>query len=1074
MRRVCTLILMIALLWSNAFAQNRVITGIVSDDKGNPLENASVVPKGRPSGSNTDQQGKFSLAIPGTVKTLVITSVGFTMQEVSVTAENNYTVVLRSSTQSLDEVVVVAYGTARKGAVTGSIAQLSAKDLEQRPLTNVVNALAGAAPGIQLTSGSGQPGEAATVRIRGFGSVNASNNPLYVVDGVPYDYNIGNLNSDDIETISVLKDASASSLYGARAANGVIQITTKKGKKDRTRLQVSIAQGSVMRGIEEYDRVNAFQYYPLMWEGYRNSLVYPATGALPIDSAAKIASGLYPRFTTGANAGLQNYQGRAYSDISQLLGYNPFNVPRTEIVRPDGSLNSAAQLLYPDDLDWFKDIERSGSRGDYSVAVSGGTPKSDYYVSLGYTKEKGYVLNSDFERYTSRINLNTQPLNWFKTGLNLAGIVTKSNQGASDASSTGLVNPFYSSRIMGPIYPVFAHNQTTGEYLLDAKGERIYDLGSLATLGLPNRPIAGGRHALAETRWNQNTLRRNVLSARTYGEVSFLNGFNFRTNVAADFSNSARVRFENKIVGDGAPSGRGTRTNTNNVTMTINQLLTYNKLINKHSVDVLVGHENYDATYNNLSGQRTGQILDGNNELINFTTTSSLSSYQERYKIESYLSRLNYSFDNKYIFSASYRRDGTSRFSPESRWGDFWSVGASWRLSQEDFIKRAGWINELKLRASYGVVGNDDILDADGFSIYYAYQAFYELGRNNGAEPGFLQQSLTNPDLKWETNKTLDVAVDFAFFKNRLRGTLEYFDRRSDDLLFRVPLPVSSGIVDINRNVGAMFNKGIEVQLGGDVVRTKDFNWSLDLNWTTFTNQLTRLPQADIISGTKKLNVGRSLYDYWLRDWYGVDPNDGAGLYRSASFVAATSRISAKGDSVTTNQNNAQYHYAGSAIPDFYGSINSSLTYKNYGLSFLLNYQVGGLVYDGTYAQLMHSGSYGTALHTDILKRWQKPSDITDVPRMDNANTAQFGATSDRFLVDASYLSIRSLSLFFNLPAAVTSKAGISNARFYVSGENLYLFTKRKGLNATQSFTGVTSNVYTPSRIITAGINLSL
>ncbi|MBA4141265.1 MAG: SusC/RagA family TonB-linked outer membrane protein, partial [Segetibacter sp.] len=783
MRKILLILMGMVLLICQSYAQSRTITGSVTDEKGTPLNGVSVVVKGANTGVNTDQNGQFTIPVTSSAQTLVISYIGFTTHELSLTSKTSYAVSLQSSSQSLDEVVVVAYGTAKKGSITGSVAQIGAKDLEQRPLTNVVSALAGAAPGIQLSAGSGQPGEPPAVRIRGFGSINASNSPLYVVDGVPYDYAISNLNADDIESISVLKDASASSLYGARAANGVIQITTKKGKKDRTQLQISVAQGAVSRGIPEYDRVNAFQYYPLMWEAYRNSLVYPSAGTgLDRDTANKIASGLYPRFTTGTSTGLQNFGGRAYSDISQLLAYNPFNVARTDIVRTDGTINPTAQLLYGDDLDWFKDIERNGSRGDYSLAVSGGAAKSDYYLSLGYTKEKGYVLNSDFERFTSRINLNTQPLSWFRTGLNLSGIITKSKQGASESSSTGLVNPFYASRIIGPIYPVYAHSQTTGEYLLDEKGNRIYDLGSLASLGLPNRPIAGGRHAIAETRWNENTLRRNVLSGRVFGEIAFLKDFKFTTNVAADFSNSLRVRYENRTVGDGAPSGRGTRTSGNNVTFTINELLNYSRSFGNHTIEALAGHENYDATYNTLQGQRTGQIVDGVIELINFTTTSSLTSTQDNYNIESYLSRLNYSYANKYFASASFRRDGTSRFAPESRWGNFWSVGAGWRLDKENFLQNAKWISALKLRASYGLVGNDNILDADGNSIYFAYQSLYELGRSNGTLGGVAQESLENRELQWETNKTFDIGVDFGFFKNRLRGTAEFFDRRSDNL----------------------------------------------------------------------------------------------------------------------------------------------------------------------------------------------------------------------------------------------------------------------------------------------------
>ena len=1066
------------LLLGTAWAQ-RQITGKVSDDKGNPVSNVSVQVKGSNAGTTTKEDGSFTLTIPTDGKTLILSSVGYATQEIAVSNQSSFNLILKNAEQSMDEVVVVAYGTARKGAVTNSVAQMSAKELENRPVTNVISALSGVAPGVTTNSSNGQPGSSPAVRIRGFGSLNASSSPLYVVDGVPYDYDISNINVDDIENVSVLKDAAASALYGARAANGVIQITTKKGKKDRTQISANITQGFVSRAINEYERVGAMEYYPLMWEAYRNSLHYPASGAaIPLDDANRIASGLMPRFTTGSNAGRQNYNGRAYSDISQLLAYNPFNVPRTEIVRPDGTLNPSARLLYADDLDWLKDIERTGSRGDYTVSISGGANKSDYYLSMGYTNEKGYVQNSDYKRYSSRLNLNTQPLGWLKTGISLAGIVTKANQGASDESSTGLVNPFYTNRVIGPIYPVYAHDQTTGAYILDQYGKRIYDIGSMANLGLPNRPTISGRHAIYETLLNENILQRNILNSRIYAEVNFLRNFKLTTNVSADISNSLRSRFENRIVGDGAPSGRARRNTNDNLTMTINQLLNYNKTFGRHSIEALVGHETYDATYKSVTNLRSGQIVDGITELSNFTTTVSLTSNKDRYKIESYLSRANYSLDNKYFLSASFRRDGSSRFHPDNRWGNFWSVSGAWRIDQESFMSNYSWLSALKLRASYGQVGNDDILDTDGNSIYFVYQALYNLGQNNNAEPGAAQSTTAgNPALQWEKNNSFDVALDFGLLKNRINGSVEYFDRRSSNLLFRVPPPVSSGLLSDPQNAGSMYNKGFEVSLNGDVLRKRDFTWNLGVNWTTFENKITKMPQKEIITGTQKWAVGQSRYDFWLRDYYGVNPANGAALFIANTNNPANSFIIKDGDKdvlVTTDHNNAAFHYAGSAIPDFYGSIINALNYKGFGLSFQLNYQVGGKVYDATYAQLMHSGSYGVAMHKDIEKRWQKPGDVTNVPRLDAGRNSTFGVASDRWLVDASHLNIQNVTLHYTLPKSLISKARMQNTRVYLSGENLYMFTKRQGLNPTQNFTGQTSNVYMPSRVVTAGINLAL
>lgn len=1064
------------LAFTCTFAQ-KVISGRVTDENGNGIPNASVTIKETGTGVSTNANGNFSITVDSKAKTLVFSYVGKASEEIAIGEGSTINASLKQGTRSLDEVVIVAYGTAKKGAITNSVSQIGSKELENRPVTNVLSALAGVAPGITTNSTNGQPGSSPAVRIRGFGSVNGSNAPLYVVDGVPYDYDISNINVDDIENLSVLKDAAASSLYGARAANGVIQITTKKGRKDRPQIQASIAQGFVSRALPNYETVDAYKYYPLMWEAYRNSLVYSVSPTLALDSANKIASGLMPR----NSAGLQVYNGRTYSDIRQLLGYNPFNVGNTDIVRTDGTLNPSAKLLYSDDLDWLDEIQRNGRRGDYTVSISGGAGKTDYYFSLGYVDEKAFVLNADYKRYSGRLNLNTQALNWLKTGINLAGIVTNSRQGADDnggLGGTGLVNPFYTSQQMGPIYPVYAHNPTTGEYLLDANGNKIYDLGSLASLGLPNRPQFTGRHAIYETILNENELKRNVLSGRVYAEASFLKNFKITMNVSADLSNSLRSQFENKIVGDGAPTGRARRNTTDNVTITFNQLLNYNKTFGRHAIEVLAGHENYDATYRAITNLRTGQVVEGITELSNFTTTVSLTSAKDLYRIQSYLSRINYSYYNRYFLSASLRRDGSSRFSPDNRWGNFWSVGAGWRLDQETFIKDFKWLSALKLRTSYGLVGNDDLLDANNLSIYYAYQSFYNLGNNNNSEPG-AAQSLTagNPDLGWEVNKQFDVALEFGLFKNRVSGTLEYFDRRSSNLLFRVPPPVSTGTQNIPQNIGTMYNKGFEVSLSADLIKTKDFTWTIGTNWTTFNNKITKLPAKEIpssASATQKWEVGKSRYDFWLRDWYGVDPTDGAGLFVANTWNPATCRIIGKDDTVTTDQNNARLHYAGSAIPDYYGSVMSSINYKGFGFSFQLNYQVGGKVYDNNYAQLMHAGTYGLAMHRDILNRWQRPGDITDVPRLDAGKVTTYGALSDRFLVDASHLNIQNVTVSYMVPATLLRSLRIQAFRFYVSGENLYMFSKRKGLNPVQNFTGVTSNVFIPSRVITAGINLTL
>ncbi|MBC7829872.1 MAG: SusC/RagA family TonB-linked outer membrane protein [Chitinophagaceae bacterium] len=1065
MRKLLFIVMAVLLCTTQMLAQNRTITGKVTGDDGSPIPNASVLVKGSSTGTTTQSDGSFSLSVPSSAKALIISAIGLSTEELAINSiTTTISVSLKNANKSLEEVVVIAYGTIKKEALTGSVGQIKAEQLNKRPLNNVTTAIEGLIPGVITTSANGQPGSGLAIRVRGFGSINATSEPLLVVDGIPYVGGTSNINPDDVESITVLKDAASSALYGSRAANGVVIITTKKGRKGSNGISVRVMQGFATRGLPEYERLDAFQYYPVMWEAYRNSLVYPATGTgISLDSANRVASGLTTR-----------------TNIQGLLSYNPFNVANNAIVGTNGQLNPSAQLLYADDLDWNRELLRRGPRNDYSVNFNGGSEKSDYFLSMGYVRESGYTLKSDFKRYSARLNVNVQPKTWLKTGLNISGNYSLSNT-AQDGGSTNFVNPFFFSRNVGPIYPVYAHNMTTGQYLIDpATGKQFWDLGNMGgASGVPNRTSGGfaGRHALAETLLDEELFRRTSVSARNYQEITFLKNFKFTNNLSVDYQIQNNNSYDNNVVGDGAPAGRSQKTSVSNLGFVASQLLNYGKTLGVHRVDALFGHESFNQMNTNVNGFKQGQTVSGNVELGNFTTINSTGSFVDRYKIESYFSRLNYDYEGKYLVSGSIRRDGNSRFSSDSRWGTFWSVGAGWNLSKENFMNSVNWVNLLKLRSSYGVVG---VADDIGF---YAYQGLYTFA-NNANEPGIVQsqtQTLTNTELTWEINKQFDIGLDFSLFKSRLSGSIEYFQRVSADLLFDVPQPLSSGVLTITQNTATMRNKGVELQLSGDIVRSKSFLWNTTVNLSTLTNKITKMP-ADVpefITGTKKYSEGQSVFEYWLRSYYGVDPADGAALYLAANTASSASRriVSNKSggsDTLTILASNGKFEYQGTAIPDLYGSFSQSFTYKDFTLSALFTFQLGGKTFDANYQGLMSSGSYGGALSTDILKRWQKPGDITDVPRMDAGRTTDFNATSSRWLVDASFLNIRTISLAYGLPKSLLSRLNISTAQFFVSAENVAFFSKRTGLNNQQAFSGVTSNAYPPARVISAGLTLNL
>lgn len=1030
-----------------AVAQDRSVTGKVTDENGSPLPGVSIMVKGTAKGANSDADGNYRISIPANAR-LLFSFVGFVTQDLAVGTQSIINVQLEPSSLALNEVVVTTFGTAKKTSFTGSAAKISSDKLGIRPITNVGQALAGLSAGVQATAGSGQPGTAPDIRIRGFGSISSSNSPLYVVDGVPFSASIANLNNDDIESITVLKDAASTALYGARAANGVVMITTKKGEKGKSSINVRYTKGINTRALPEYDRVGPAEYYPLMWEANRNNFAYRLTNPIPLATASANAS----------------------SGLGAVVGYNVYNVPFAQLVGVDGKLNSSANLIYSaDDLNWEKPLMRQGNRDEVNINFSGASNNTDYFLSLSYLNDKGFLIRSDYDRYTARLNVNTQVKPWFKTGANISATIIKSNQADADGN-TSFVNPFFFSRGMAPIYPIHAYDPANpGSFLLLENGNRRWDYGNLSAFGLPNRPQNGGRHAISETLLNQNFFRRNVLGGRGYAEIKFLKDFKFTANAGADITNVNNVTFGNPEIGDGAPAGRATHEFENITSYNLSQLLNYSKSFGAHGIEALIGHENYNVTNNNLTGSRSQQILDGNFELVNFTTTTNLNSQYDIRRVEGFFSRLNYDYNQKYFLSLSARRDGSSKFFKDTRWGTFYSVSGAWRLDQEEFIKNIPAINMLKVRASYGQTGND------GGISNYAWQPLYALGWNNALEAGILQSSLGNTALEWESSNAYDAAVEFSVLKNRVSGTIEYFDRQSSNLIFDVPLPLSSGITTVTRNIGTMYNRGIEVELNLEPVRIKDFSWRIDLNATKIKNRITKMPteSPEIIDGTKKLKEGQSIYDFWLREYMGVNPVNGDAEYRAVSYVPANSRITEKGDTVTNVISNARFRYNGTAIPNLTGGVTNTIRYKGLSLSALFVYQLGGKIYDDAYASLMGTG-YHNAKHVDILGRWQNPGDITSIPRMDAGRTADFNAASDRWLIDGSYLNIRTVTLSYALPKQLAKKLHLENAQIYISGENFFIKSRRSGMNVQQNFGGTTSNVYSSSKALVTGISFSL
>lgn len=1051
-KRITLLLVMVFMGVGITYGQSEVKGVVKAADDGLGVPGVSVVVKGTTAGVSTDAEGNYVIRNVQAGATLVFKAVGFLTQEVAVNGRSVINVNLESDERMLEEVLIIGYGTVSADKHVGSSTQIAAEKISSRPTANALNAVIGAAPGVQTTSADGAPGSAPSIRVRGFGSINASNDALYVVDGVPYDAGSANINPDDVESISILKDASTTAIYGSRGANGVVMITTKKGKDGKSNFNFHASGGVISRGLPEYETVDALQYYPLMWEAYRNTLQYGQK--LPREIANQIASGT-----------LTSHNGNTYSGIYNMLGYNPFNVPNNQIVDVNGNLNSSARLLYPEDLDWATAIQTGGkSRQNYSLTYDGGTSKNNYFASLGYTKEEGYLLKSALERWTGRVNAESQATKWLRVGMNLNGSY-RLGTGATSYSGSTYVNPFWYSRFAGPIYPVHAHNPANGEYILDGNGNKTYDRGD-------SRPYSPGRHAIWENELNERNITQSAIGARTFARVNILPGLTATTNLTLDYQTINDREFNNAILGDGAPAGRAYNEFNSRRSVTWNQLVEYEKNFGKNNFTLLGGHESYMYKYNYLRGGRSGQVVDGVIELVNFSEVLSLTAYEDNRTVESYFSRLNWDNDGKYMASFSLRRDGNSRFAPEVRWANFWSVGGAYNIAKENFFN-VPWVDILKLRASYGQVGNDAGID------FYAYHSLYQLGRNNAGSPGFTQANIPNRELTWETGKNFDIGVDFGLFKKKLTGSVEYFNRVTDGLIFGVPVAfqnggtTSSSGFSIDKNIGSLYNRGIEIQLNGAIVKTKDFSYDATVNFTSFKNQITKMPddQPLIVSGTKGYSVGHSIYDYYLRQYAGVDEETGLALYKTNQITSNTKVIG--GDTLTSVIGEANYRYNGtSSIPDFYGSMNNTLKYKGFTLSLLFTFQVGGKVYDSIYGSLMHSGSYGNAMHADILNRWTENNTTSDIPRLDNARNSDISGGSTRWLTSASYFQLNNISLGYDLPKNILRTINAKSASVYVTGENLYLGSARTGMNVTGNFNGTVDNSYNFNKVFTAGVKV--
>ena len=1059
-------ILIAALMFSAAYAQNISVSGNVTDaSTGEPVPYVSIHLEGSMTGTNSDNEGHYSISAPHD-GTLVFSSIGYKTTKVAIASSGIIDVVLHPDSEYLDETIVVAYGTATRSSFTGSASMVGAEAIEARTVTNVTSALAGTAPGVQVISSSGDPASSgATIRIRGIGSMSASNAPLYIVDGMPYDGAISEINPNDVESMSVLKDAAASAIYGARGANGVVLITTKRARGQDAVIKFDAKWGSNSRLIPQYDVISdPAQYYETHYRMMYNSQIYAGKSA---DEAYAYAD---------ATLFDQNNGG---------LGYQVFTVPEGEkFIGKDFKLNPKATLGYTDGEyyyipdDWYKETFHNSFSQEYNFSVSGSKDKFSYYGSVGYLDDGGIVNNSDFKRYTARVNADYQAKKWLKMSTNISYTHTDSQTASYTDTFGSSANVFYITNNIGPIYPLYVRD-AQGNIMYE-NGMKVYDANQTNFI----RPNIVG-NAVRDNEVNRKRNYSDMVSGKFGLTATPVKGLSLTGNVGLMNENSRYNALYSQFGGASSTDGQAYVSHDRYFAVNTQLLAEYKTDFGGtlHNLEALAGYELYKLKIQSLEGQNDHLYDPFIGELGNADGTKSkkTSSFISDYVTQGFLARLQYNYGEKYFISGSYRRDASSRFAKGHRWGNFGSIGAAWLISSEPFMQEAYWVNMLKLKVSWGVQGNDNLYPNASYARkYYPYADNYTHSYNE--ETGEYSLTLAykgNEDLTWESSQSFNAGVDFELFAGYLSGSIEYFSRRTTDLLYSKDVPLSSGNPTgyYPVNVGSILNRGFEASLYGDIFSTRNVQWSWNLNMSHYRNEILSLDESVAKDGIKGGNyiykVGGSLYEAYMYRYAGVDPESGKGLYyyKDEDGSVKTTDVFADAD---------QFE-CGSVLPKLYGGFGTTLRLYGFDLSAQFSFQLGGRYYDGTYQSLMHTdSSVGNAWHKDVLKSWSPDNPSSDIPRLDG-DTSVGQSAVDRFLISSNYLSINNVTVGYSFPQKWMEKLKIAGLRVYFAADNLAVASARKGVDPRYSIglgsftsgSGLNSGSYSAMRTLTGGLTIT-
>lgn len=1126
----------------------------------------------------TDLDGNYSLTDVRKGAILVFSSIGYTSQEVRLGSSSVVNVVLKSDADFLNEVVIVGYGTAKRKDLTGSLTQIDNKLIASQNSSSATKALEGAVPGIVYASVDGQPGNDAGLRVRGLGSTNVgASNALVIIDGVPAqgDNPLSNMNQEDIASITVLKDAASTAIYGSRGANGVILVTTKRGDSGRTKISFQARAGWNTVGSYKVGQVdNAAGIYEYLWQSIYNSYRYGVNGAGP---ALNKETGEYytnignPNVSHDAAAEfasqhLFNYIGLNDSFGRNMLGnYMAYNVPGATytpdgtgssasstmtgayLVGTDGKINPNASLLYDDT--YADALLKTGFRQQYDLSASGGSDKEDHYLSLGYLTDPSYVPNSRFERITGRANINVNLFKWLKVGANVGYTRSRTNyQGTywaarNSGSNQGNITRYVNGHT--PIVPFYAHD-AEGNYIYDKNGDRVRNYLYNSTYS----PLGqtGNNYGSTDIMYAMdNDIREDLtstLNTRTYIEIPFLDHFTFRTDFAYDKINRTTTVYYNGTTGRAASMGGyfGKRMNDIEV-MNLQHRLTYNQDFGKHHVDAMALFEDSDWEQQTVNWGSADEFIPGFLAAGNFVGryygagSAPTPGYgHDIERMRSWLGRANYIFADKYYVSGSVRRDGSSKFRKENRWGTFWSVGAGWRFTEESFMQdlRDSWLNNGKLRASYGVIGNQNGIGRYQTYRTWGYSTTYQTTNNGQGKPTgdsykLSMGGLVNTQLTWEETKTFDVGLDLTLF-NRIDLTFDWYNRVTGNSQFSQPVSyLAMGQTTLPRNIAELTNRGIELDINADIIRTKDIRWNVAFNITHYTTKLTDLPDDAIPAHAEGLpdgtwednqgswasaggsqqnanvylrGIGRDWFNLYMYKYAGIDQSSGLPMYfhrvTEADHAAGKYKDTEVGGSVkTTNYANASKYEVGSAIPTFQGGFNTSFSYKNFYVNAQFAYQIGGKFFSRNYAEYLYNvvdaqmyrmmfvskdvkGNTWTPNNTGagFPMQWY-PAGENSYFSGTSANGGNWSFT-DESLFSASYLRLKNLTLGYNVSKSLLNKLRIdkvvSNIKVFASSDNLFILSAAKAIDPTMSASGgyndVDSYTFPNMRTYTIGINL--